>query len=198
METFQNEDFASDRRRASPCRSAWLSHEANRIRKSLRFPSDLRATLRHDLKGVEYYEDCTDTFPDQPHPWVVVWPLDLGHGMFLYVRLGRGWRQILAEGGVGLWVCGRAGAPPCPLPKGSHSSRGVYGWPDLEVSIHGSAYDATQLVYRFNGEVYKAVACRELKDQKPRPCLPIYKAPELVIERGRAVQPSRYAPWRHG
>jgi hypothetical protein len=32
----------------------------------------------------------------------------------------------------------------------------------------------------YNGEVYKAVSCRELEDEKPRPCLPTYKAPEIV------------------
>lgn len=79
--------------------------------------------------------------------------------MFLYVRADNNWRKLLYEIGQSLEVCGPSGRP-CPVPKGfERKSRSAHGWPDLALWRHSSAWESDQLVYRFDGNVYKVIAC---------------------------------------
>jgi hypothetical protein len=75
METLQNEDFARVIVAIIVAMPFDVSFgQTQPDQKAPEIPSDLLATLRHDLKGVEWYEDCMDTFPDQPHPWLLFGP----------------------------------------------------------------------------------------------------------------------------
>ena len=56
--------------------------------------------------------------------------------------------------------------PPCPVSTGSYAARtGAQGWPELSLYKHDLIYFPSQLtkgthrVYRFNGNMYQAVAC---------------------------------------
>jgi hypothetical protein len=94
-----------------------------------------------------------------------------GSDLFLYIRSGNGWRQILRSWGQSLVLCAQAVGPPCPLPTGSErGSGGTHGWPDLKLWVHESVNEGNQWVYRFDGTVYKPVACRHvLYDENWKP-----------------------------
>src|SRR6516164_8024749 len=154
-----------------------------RKQKKADIQSDLLATLQSDLK-----EDLTETkrCPEQEGlSWnenLDAEPLDLdrthhallvqGIGrclagnanspIFLYIRAGIGWRNILYVG-QSLQICAQA-HPPCPAAKGhSRKPASAHGWPDLAIWRHGSAMEGDQLVYRFDGNVYKLVGCNHVQ-----------------------------------
>jgi hypothetical protein len=79
---------------------------------------------------------------------------------FLYIRDGDIWRKLLYEIGQSLEICAPHTGRPCPLPKGfERKSSSAQGWPDLALWRHSSAWESDQLVYRFDGKVYKVIAC---------------------------------------
>jgi len=151
-------------------------------------PPDLLATLQKDLRADKGYQKCLETEPDSPplEEQVVVDRLDLNRpqqpalllrgGMpclggndngelFLYIRAGIDWRTILHSWGQGVMVCPDA-VLPCPVPsRFSRRLIDTHGWPDLAVWQHGSATEGDQREYRFNGEVYKEVACNHVNYQ---------------------------------
>jgi hypothetical protein len=173
-------------------------------------PSDLLATLQKDLKEDKGYRECLEK-PDSPplEGQVVVRRLDLNQPrkpalllrgvmpclggndngeLFLYIGAGKAWRRILHTWGQSLIVCGQA-VTPCPVPRGSERrSTSRHGWPDLALWRHASAWEGDQLVYQFDGNVYKAVVCHHVQGQnsngepysKPRytPCGRGWKASE--------------------
>jgi hypothetical protein len=157
--------------------------------KAAEIPSDLLATLRKDVKEDKDDKACLEE-PDSPplEGQIVTSWLDLKRlqqaalvvrgvmpclggndngELFLYIRAGNGWRQILHTWGQGVEVCAQA-ISPCPVPIGSgRRSIGAHGWPDLELWRHASASEGDQIVYRFDGNVYKAVACNHVQYDNP-------------------------------
>ena len=180
-----------------------------RKQKKADIPSDLLATLQSDLK-----EDLAETkscLEQEGLSWnesLDAEPLDLDrthhalfvHGIrrclagnanspiFLHIRAGNGWRRLLYNIGQSLQVCTKA-YPPCPAVKGPKRKSGItHGWPDLAIWRHGSAWEGDQLVYRFDGDMYKLVGCTHVQyrnlngqpDSQPRhsSCLPGWNASE--------------------
>ena len=170
-------------------------------------PSDLLATLQNDLKedeldeaksclereGLSWSEIVRVTRFDLNRPrqaWLVegLGPCLAGNAnglKLLYIRADNGWRKILDDSGQSLEVCAQA-VPPCPVSSGSERrSTSTHGWPDLALWRHGSASEGDQLVYRFDGNVYKKIACSHRSPggnhhSEPRysPCLRGWKASE--------------------
>jgi len=66
--------------------------------------------------------------------------------ILLYSRDNNTWRKVLDAGGYRLSL----------LPTRRH------GWRDLEVVQHVNVFISTHLIYRFDGNVYKAVACESV------------------------------------
>jgi hypothetical protein len=152
--------------------SAAVPAQAKPDHETAEIPSDLLATLWHDLKDDKYFRDCMET--EQPvvrpfglnqprRPAFVLSPCpggNAGNELFLYIRSNTGWRQVLRTWGQSLLICAQAD-PPCPLPTGSERSS-TDGWPDLELWVHESVDEGNQFVYRFDGNVYRPVACRHV------------------------------------
>jgi hypothetical protein len=110
-----------------------------------------------------------------------MWP------MFLYIRTGTRWRKILyIDSGNSLNVCPHPDFPLCPVPGDTERrSARSQGWPDLVLTDKGGTPDET--VYRFDGKMYKPVACRLLMDGT----LTIGCSPDLDVAPGtRAEIPS--------
>jgi hypothetical protein len=175
--------------------------------KAAEIPSDLLATLQHDLTEdeLEYAKSCLERESLSWNQIVRVMRFDLNRSRqawlveglgpclagnangikLLYIRADHGWRKILDDSGQSLGVCAQA-VPQCAVPGGSaRRSMSTQGWPDLALWRHGSASEGDQLVYRFDGTVYKKIACRhrspgENRYSKPRytPCLRGWNAPE--------------------
>ena len=86
---------------------------------------------------------------------------------FLYISVGASWRKIPEGLGQTLAVCAQA-VPPCPIKKGSQTSpAGTQGWPDVALWVSPTATANAQLVYRFNGNVYKPIACNHVYYENP-------------------------------
>jgi hypothetical protein len=157
--------------------------------KAAHIPSDLLATVQHDLKKDEL-EDTNSCLEREGLSWDdilragrfdhnaprQVWLVEgLGpclagnaNGLtLLYIRAGSGWRKILDDITQSLALCSQA-VPPCPVRRRSEPiSAGTRGWPDLALWHHGSASEGEQRVYRFNGNVYKEIACNHVNYQSP-------------------------------
>jgi hypothetical protein len=157
--------------------------------KAAHIPSDLLATVQHDLKRDEL-EDTNSCLAREDLSWDdilratrfdrntprQVWVVEgLGpclagnaNGLtLLYIRARNGWRKILDDVTQSLAVCSQA-VPPCPAPPQSEPrSASSHGWPDLALWHHGSASEGEQHVYRFNGTAYKEIACNRVIYQGP-------------------------------
>jgi hypothetical protein len=157
--------------------------------KAAHIPSDLLAAVQHDFKRDELQEanSCLEreglswdgilraTRFDRNAPrqvWLVegLGPCLAGNAngvKLLYIRARNGWRKILDDFGQSLMVCSQA-VPPCPTPYRSEPrTAGSRGWPDLALWHHGSANEGEETVYRFDGDVYKEIACYDVKYQSP-------------------------------
>ena len=79
-------------------------------------------------------------------------------------------------------VCGKA-VPPCPV-----QTRSANGWPRLALWQHGSASEGDQLVYEYNGTVYKESTCNHVNytnlegtsHPKPR-SIPCAAPPDFLV-----------------
>ena len=181
--------------------------QTERKQKPADIPPGLLAALQNDLKDdLEETNSCLERkglswneglraerldFDRTHHVWLVqgLGPCLAGNAnspIFLYVRDGDSWRKILYEIGQSLETC-EQGYLPCPARKGSKArSTSKRGWPDLEIWRHGSASEGDQLVYRFDGSIYKAVVCNHVAYRNPNgpshtkpnhsPCLPGWNA----------------------
>jgi len=156
--------------------------QSDRNQKAAEIPADLLATLQSDLKddlaetkscleqeGLSWNEslDAERFELNRAHAWLVqgIGRCLAGNAnspIFLYIRAGIGWRNILYVG-QSLQICAQA-HPPCPAAKGhSRKPASAHGWPDLAIWRHGSAMEGDQLVYRFDGNVYKLVGCNHVQ-----------------------------------
>jgi hypothetical protein len=149
-------------------------------------PSNLLATLQKDLTRARKLEDpsCSvRSLKDNVSAWRFdlgrpeevllvegIWPCLIGYDnaeQFLYIRTGSGWRQILEGLGQSLVVCENA-VPPCPVERGP-KKRSTGDWPDLELLVNPSVSLGAQLVYRFDGNAYKAIACNHVRYDPAKP-----------------------------
>ena len=162
-----------------PCGVTLAQTEPNQ--KAGEIPHDLLAALQNDLKDdLEETKSCLEQnglswnesldverfdFNQTRHGWLVQ---GLGRCLagndnsptFLYIRDGDSWRKLLYEIGQSLEICAPHTGRPCPVPRESkRKSPSAHGWPDLALWRHSSAWESDQLVYRFDGNVYKVIAC---------------------------------------
>ena len=92
---------------------------------------------------------------------------NVNHNIWLYVRAGNGWRVVLD--GIGA--------------KLERISSDAHGWPDLYLWQHDSAFDSVQVLYRYDGNVYKPTVCKVVEFADP-------------LTAGRHAQPaSRPCDW---
>jgi hypothetical protein len=174
-----------------------LYHDARRQRdacstgtaaKTADIPSDLLATLKSDLKeDLAETKSCLEREGLTWNEGLDAEPLDLdrtrhallvqGIGrclagnanspVFLYISAGNGWRRLFYNIGQSLQICTKA-YPPCPAVKGPKRKSAIKpGWPDLAIWRHGSAWEGDQLVYRFDGNIYKMVCCTHVQHRNP-------------------------------
>ena len=72
---------------------------------------------------------------------------NVNHDILLYVHNGEGWRKVLDGFGGRL----------------ERVSSGTRGWQDLVIWQHSSSNESVRLVYRYDGNDYKATSCKEVE-----------------------------------
>jgi hypothetical protein len=155
--------------------------QTRRHQQAADIPPGLLAALQNDLKNdLEETKSCLDreglswdqgvrvtkfNLNRPRQAWFVggLGPCLAGNAnapIFLYLRDGQDWRNIFYDVGQSLEVCGRAHLSCAISRRTVRRSSRAQGWPDLSLYRHGSAFGGDQLVYRFDGNAYKAVACK--------------------------------------